>query len=178
MSSPMAEVIARVRKEMQDRLREIEAELRSVEGLIAEKARLERALAAPPFAPEGAAAPRRPRGPRAAAPRRPRAPRGANREAVYAALRTMPGASVAEIAAAAGIGRTQVHGVLRAGVKRGELVAGRLPGGQQGYRIHEPGETAFPPASEPAPEIRAAATEVPQPAGPPRPPVQRIARPV
>jgi hypothetical protein len=38
------------RKEMQDRLREIESELAPVEALIAERARLEHALATPPFA--------------------------------------------------------------------------------------------------------------------------------
>ena len=43
-------MIARVRKEMQDRLHEIESELASVEALIAEKARLEHVLATPPFA--------------------------------------------------------------------------------------------------------------------------------
>jgi len=48
----MAEVIARVRKEMEERLRQLEAELASVEPLIAERARLERALATPPFAAE------------------------------------------------------------------------------------------------------------------------------
>ena len=46
----MAEVIARVRKEMQDRLNEIQRELASVEPLIAERARLEQVLATPPFA--------------------------------------------------------------------------------------------------------------------------------
>ena len=43
-------MIARVRKEMQDRLKEIESELASVEALIAERARLEQVLATPPFA--------------------------------------------------------------------------------------------------------------------------------
>jgi hypothetical protein len=59
----MAEVIARVRREMQDRLKTIDSELASVESLIAEKARLERALATPPFAVDR---PARKRGKRAA----------------------------------------------------------------------------------------------------------------
>lgn len=42
-------MIARLRKEMQDRLQAIEAELADVEPLIAEKARIEHALATSPF---------------------------------------------------------------------------------------------------------------------------------
>ena len=145
----MAEVIARVRKEMQDRLREIEAELAAVEALVAEKARLERALAAPPFA--DAAPARKPR----RAPR-PRAPRGANRDAVYAALETMPGASVGELAAASGVGRPQVYALLRKGVEEGRVRTDELAGGQTGYRIAAQPETAFPapapPVAEPEPE--------------------------
>lgn len=71
----MAEVIARVRREMQDRLKAIESELAAVESLIAEKARLERALATPPFAvdrparkPVKRAAPATDRTPHAPAP--------------------------------------------------------------------------------------------------------------
>ena len=46
----MAEVIARVRKELQERLEELEAELANVEALTAERAQIQRALATPPFA--------------------------------------------------------------------------------------------------------------------------------
>jgi hypothetical protein len=46
----MADVIARMRSEMEERLKAIEAELASAEALIAEKARLEHALATPVFA--------------------------------------------------------------------------------------------------------------------------------
>jgi len=46
----VADVLARVHREMQERLREIEAELAGVEPLIAEKAQIEHALSAPPFA--------------------------------------------------------------------------------------------------------------------------------
>jgi hypothetical protein len=141
----MAEVIARVRKEMKDRLREIEAELTAVEALIAEKARLERALAAPPFAD---AAPARKPGRARRAPR-PRAPRGANRAAVYAALETMPGASVGELAAASGVGRPQVYALLRKGIEEGRVKTDELAGGQTGYRIVRQPETAFP---SPAPD--------------------------
>jgi hypothetical protein len=136
----MAEVIARVRKEMQDRLREIEAELAAVEELVAEKARLERALAAPPFA--DAAPARKARSARRSP--RPRAPRGANRAAVHAALETMPGASVGELAAASGVGRPQVYALLRKGIEEGRVRTDELAGGQTGYRIATQPETAFP----------------------------------
>jgi hypothetical protein len=156
----MAEVIARVRKEMKDRLREIEAELAAVEALVAEKARLERALAAPPFADADAAPARKPR--RAT---QPRAPRGANRAAVYAALETMPGASVGELAAASGVGRPQVYALLRKGVEEGRVKTDELAGGQTGYRIAAQPETAFPtpepPADEPEPEPVVAEAEPP-----------------
>lgn len=156
----MAEMIARVRKEMQDRLQEIESELSAVEALIAEKARLERALATPPFADaapaKAAAAP-----PKRRRPARARAPRGANRAAVRAALETMPGATVAEISAASGVGRAQAYALLRAGVERGELTLVELAAGQMGYRIASKPETAFPEpveeiAEEPVSLVRAA----------------------
>jgi len=140
-------MIARVRKEMQDRLHEIESELASVEALIAEKARLEHVLATPPFADatlaKAAAAPAKRR-----KPDRARAPRGANRAAVRAALETMPGATVAEVSSASGVGRAQVYALLRAGVEKGELTQVELAAGQMGYRIASRPETAFP-APEP-----------------------------
>jgi hypothetical protein len=144
----MAEVIARVRKEIKDRLREIEAELAAVEALVAEKARLERALAAPPFADPAVV--RRARSARR--PTRPRAPRGANRAAVYAALETMPGASVGELAAAARVGRAQVYALLRRGIGEGQVQTVELAGGQTGYRIDAQPETAFPPPAPTADE--------------------------
>jgi sugar-specific transcriptional regulator TrmB len=149
----MPEMIARVRKEMQERLREIESELASVEALISEKARLERALATPPFAVEppaqAAASAKRRR------PARPRAPRGANQAAVRTALETMPGATVAEVAAASGVGRAQVYALLRAGVEKGEFKQVELAAGQLGYRIAVEPETAFP-EPEPVSLTRAA----------------------
>jgi sugar-specific transcriptional regulator TrmB len=138
----MAEVIAKVRKEMKDRLREIEAELAAVEALVAEMARLERALAAPPFADAAPARKRR--------ATRPRAPRGANRAAVYAALETMPGASVGELAAASGVARPQVYALLRKGIEEGRVKTDELAGGQTGYRIAAQPETAFPAPAPPA----------------------------
>ena len=141
-------MIARVRKEMQERLREIESELASVEALIAEKTRLERALATPPFAAAEPVKEQRP-----AKRRKPgsskRAPRGANRAAVRAALETMPGATVAEISAASGVGGAQAYALLRAGVEKGELKLVQRAAGQMGYRVAVEPATAFP---EPEPE--------------------------
>jgi hypothetical protein len=142
----MAEVIARVRKEMEDRLREIEAELADVEALIAERAQIQHALAAPPFAPSAAAPPRTSAA--KAKPKRARAPRGANRAAVLEAVERMPGASVAELASAAKIGRPQASAVLRALVAAGEVATVELAGGQTGYRVSAEPETAFPKPQE------------------------------
>ena len=154
-------MIARVRKEMQDRLKEIESELSAVEALIAERARLEQALATPPFADAEAGEGRRHAGQAAAGRPAPARPAGANRAAVRAALETMPGATVAEISAASGVGRAQAYALLRAGVERGELRLVELAAGQMGYRIASKPETAFPepePLEEPVSLVRAAAS--------------------
>jgi hypothetical protein len=45
----MTEVLDRVRKDLQERLEQVEAELAHVEPLIAERAELQRVLATPPF---------------------------------------------------------------------------------------------------------------------------------
>ena len=139
----MAEMIARVRKEMQDRLKEIESELASVEALIAEKARLEHALATPPFAdaePAKAAAapakrrkPARARAPRGREPRR--GPRRAGDDARRHRRRDL------------GRVRRRPRPGLRAaarGVEKGELTLVELAAGQMGYRIASKPETAFP----------------------------------
>ena len=56
----------------------------------------------------------------------------------------MPGATVAEVSSASGVGRAQVYALLRAGVERGELTQVELAAGQMGYRIASKPETAFP----------------------------------
>jgi len=45
----MTEVLERVRKDLKERLEQLEAELAHVEPLIAERAELQRVLATPPF---------------------------------------------------------------------------------------------------------------------------------
>jgi hypothetical protein len=141
----MADVFTRVQRELQDRLRRVEAELAATDGLRAEKAQIEHALALPPFVDaeparaRTSARPSRPRAPKV------RAPRGANRAAVVAAVERMPGATAGEIAAAARVGRAQVYALLRAGVERGALRVVELAGGQNGYQVARPVESAFPP---------------------------------
>ena len=152
-------MIARVRKEMQDRLKEIESELASVEALIAEKARLEHVLATPPFAAAEPVEGRRAPAEAAQARPCPRAPRGANRAAVRAALETMPGATVAEISAASGVGRAQAYALLRAGVEKGELKLVELAAGQMGYRVASEPATAFPTPEADPPEDEAPTPE-------------------
>lgn len=141
----MAEMIARLRADIENRLREIEREIAALEPLAAEKAKLEHVLATPPFAVE---APPVKRTRAKAAPKR--APRGANKAAVYDAVRNMPGASPGEIAAASSVGKPQVFNVLRTGVAKAELATVDLGGGRKGYRINEQPETAFP-VREPEP---------------------------
>lgn len=151
----MAGTIARLRMDIEKRLREIEGELAALEPLAAEKARLEHVLATPPFAAETPA--KRTRVKSAAK----RAPRGANKAAVYEAVRNMPGASPGEIASASKVSKPQAANVLRAGVANADLTTVDLGGGRRGYRINARPETAFP-----APE----AAEPPEPDGdaPPR----------
>jgi hypothetical protein len=155
----MADVFARVQRELQDRLAQVEAELATAEGLRTEKARIEHALAVPPFATGAPAAPARTarRASRSRTPK-PRAPRGANRAAVYTALDRMPGASAGEIAAAARVGSAQVYALLRAGVEQGELKAVELGGGHTGYQSARPVETAFPSAAAAGTDSAPAAT--------------------
>ena len=145
----MAEMIARLRADIENRLREVERELSALEPLAAEKAKLEHVLASPPFADERPAR----RKPAKAAAKR--APRGANKAAVYEAVRNMPGASPGEIAAAAKVAKPQVFNVLRAGVEKAELAPVDLGGGRKGYRINEQPETAFPAPAAPEPEAAA-----------------------
>jgi len=152
----MAEMIAQLRADIENRLREVERELAALEPLAAEKAKLEHVLASPPFSVE---APVKRARAESAAKRRPR---GANKAAVFDAVRNMPGASSGEIAAAAKVGKPQVHALLRTAVADGELATVDLGGGRKGYRINEQPETAFPapkPAEPVAPEPEPAAAE-------------------
>jgi hypothetical protein len=134
----MSDVIADLRRQMQERLKEIEKELKGVDGLVREREQIEAALAQPPFAtgrPAAAATPRR-------APvrrnTRPRAPRGANREAVLNAVGERPGVTAATIADITKISKAVTYNTLAKLVEQGKLEKTELPGGQTGYKAAAP----------------------------------------
>jgi CRP-like cAMP-binding protein len=142
----VSDVIADLRRQMQDRLKEIERQLAGMESLAREREQLEAALAQPPFASAPArAAARRPAAKRSAPRRaaRPRAPRGANRQAVLAAVSERPGVTAATIADVTKISKAVTYNTLAKLVAQGELEKTELPGGQTGYK------TATPAASTP-----------------------------
>jgi predicted DNA-binding transcriptional regulator len=129
----VSDVIADLRRQMQDRLKEIERQLKDLDGLVREREQIEAALAQPPFAAEHRiAAPAR----RAPARRsnRPRAPRGANREAVLTAVGERPGVTAATIADVTKISKAVTYNTLAKLVEQGRLEKTELPGGQTGYK--------------------------------------------
>jgi hypothetical protein len=129
----VSDVIADLRRQMQDRLKEIERQLKDLDGLVREREQIEAALAQPPFAAERrTAAPAR----RAPARRsnRPRAPRGANREAVLTAVGERPGVTAATIADVTKISKAVTYNTLAKLVEQGRLEKTELPGGQTGYK--------------------------------------------
>jgi hypothetical protein len=78
-----------------------------------------------------------------------RAAPGANRDAVFSAVRQRPGASVAELAAACGLAKNAVYVVLRRLIEQGDVQKRELPSGRIGYAFREKVET---PESRPAPQ--------------------------
>jgi hypothetical protein len=132
----MSDVIADLRRQMQERLNVIERELKDVEGLVREREQIEAALARAPFAAERPAA-ERPAAKRPAAKRassRPRAPRGANREAVLSAVGERPGVTAATVADVTKISKPVTYNTLAKLVAQGKLEKTELPGGQTGYK--------------------------------------------
>jgi hypothetical protein len=128
----VSDVIADLRRQMQDRLKEIDGELKSVEALVREQQQIEAALAQPPFATGRAdSAPRRAPARRST---RPRAPRGANREAVLNAVSERPGVTAATIADVTKISKAVTYNTLAKLVEQGRLEKTELPGGQTGYK--------------------------------------------
>src|SRR5215475_4550015 len=100
----MTDVIAELRRDMRQRLAQIERELAGLEDLVRERDQLKAALAKAPFAeveeakaPAPAAAPRR-RAKASASRSRPRAKRGANLEAVLQAVDQRPGVTAQTVA--------------------------------------------------------------------------------
>ena len=129
----MKDLVGEVREQLQRRLREIDAELRSVQGLIDEKARIERALSAEPFAQPA----RRRSSParRAAAPRRRRARSGDTKERFVTFVRERPGVSVAEVAKGIDVAPAYGHNLASRLVKDGAIERVELPSGGKGLRV-------------------------------------------
>ena len=108
----MADLVARIQRDIESRLKELRP-------LLEEKEQLEAVLAALTDSPNGTAAPA-PRASRATATassrrapyaggKRQRAPRGANREAILSVVRERPGVSASEVADITDIAKPTVH---------------------------------------------------------------------
>lgn len=138
----MSDVIAGLRRDLEQRLKDIERELAEHEPLVRERDQIEAALALPPFA---GTAPARPatakRAPAARKPAAQRAPRGANREALLEAVDQRPGASATELASVTKISRAVTYNTLAKLVEQGKVAKTDLPGGQTGYKPAAPAES-------------------------------------
>jgi predicted Rossmann fold nucleotide-binding protein DprA/Smf involved in DNA uptake len=132
----LSDVIADLRNQMRQRLKDIDRELAGFEELVRERDQIEAALAQPPFAEIRAAAPAR--RPAARKTTRPRAPRGANREAVLTAVGERPGVTAATIADVTKISRAVTYNTLAKLVEQGKIEKTELPGGQTGYKAPTP----------------------------------------
>src|SRR4051812_46017841 len=156
----MSEFLREVQGEIRERLRalhpavaeyeRLEAGLAALDGVRAPASRVTgatppRAASAP--APESSAASRRTSSRRRSATR---APRGANRAAVLRALGERPGVGVSELAAATGVKKPVLHGLLARLVEQGEVVKEALPGGARGYALPREGAPAGTAAGTPA----------------------------
>ncbi len=133
----MSDVIGDLRRQMQQRLKEIERELDGVQALLREQEQIRAALAQPPFSDHRPAARRSP-----ARRGRKRAPRGANREAILSTVSERPGVSAAEIADVTKISRAVTYNTLAKLVQQGLIVKTELPSGQSGYRAAADAPTA------------------------------------
>ena len=129
----MADYIADLRRQMHERLRQIDNELRSVQGLLDEKARIERALEHEPFAQ-----PRRARASSNSSGRPRRARRGDTRQRYVAFVEQRPGVSVAEVARGIEIPSTYAHNLATRLTKEGVLERFELPSGSKGLRVAQP----------------------------------------
>jgi sugar-specific transcriptional regulator TrmB len=130
----MSDVIGDLRRDLEQRLKEVERQLDALQPLVAEREQLQAALARPPFA-----APTRPATKGTSARKsRTRAPRGANREAILSVVGERPGVSAAEIADVTKISRAVTYNTLAKLVEQGRLAKTELPGGQTGYRPAAP----------------------------------------
>jgi sugar-specific transcriptional regulator TrmB len=132
----LSDFIGDLRRDLEQRLREVERELANVDPLLRERDRLRSALATPPFATTATAAATvaSPRvATKSARKSKPRAPRGANREAIVRVVGERPGVSAAEISDVTKISRAVTYNTLAKLIEQGKIAKSELPGGQTGY---------------------------------------------
>lgn len=151
----------RVRRELQQRLEDIEKELAGFEGLRKERDRIRRAVAL--LDDVASSEPAKRSGARNRAARRPAAPRGANRQRALAAIGEHPGITLGELATLTGIGRTTLAALARRLETDGSIVRFELPGGQRGLRLPNDGAEADQSPPGP-PDADVPAADSPQPA--------------
>jgi sugar-specific transcriptional regulator TrmB len=134
----VSDVIADLRRDLEQRLKEVDRQLEAYEPLLRERAQLQEALTTPPFA----ASPRP--ATKGTSPRksRTRAPRGANREAILSVVGERPGVSATEISEVTKISRAVTYNTLAKLVEQGRIAKTELPGGQTGYKPAEPAESS------------------------------------
>jgi sugar-specific transcriptional regulator TrmB len=126
----VSDFIGDLRRDLEQRLKEVERELANVDPLLRERDRLRAALATEPFAGPARSATK------GTSPRkqRTRAPRGANREAILTVAGERPGVTAAEIADVTKISRAVTYNTLAKLIEQGKLEKTELPGGQTGYK--------------------------------------------
>jgi sugar-specific transcriptional regulator TrmB len=135
----VSNVIADLRRDLEQRLKEVDRQLEAYEPLLRERAQLQEALDTPPFAGGRPAAATKGTSPRKS---RTRAPRGANREAILSVVGERPGVSATEIAEVTKISRAVTYNTLAKLVEQGRIAKTELPGGQTGYKPAEPDESS------------------------------------
>lgn len=131
----MSDVIAGLRRDLEQRLKDIERELAGHEPLLIEREQIQAALASPPFAADAPSRPAAKRAPAAAKAPAKRAPRGANREAILKVVGERPGVTASEISDVTKIARAVTYNTLAKLVENGQLEKTELPGGQTGYKV-------------------------------------------
>jgi predicted HTH transcriptional regulator len=127
----VSDFIGDLRRDLENRLKEVDRELAGVEPLMRERERLQAALALPPFASANRPVAVKEPSPRKA---RSRAPRGANRDAILGVVAERPGTTAAEIADVTKISRAVTYNTLAKLIEQGQLEKTELPGGQTGYK--------------------------------------------
>jgi sugar-specific transcriptional regulator TrmB len=130
----VSDVIAGLRRDLEQRLNDIERELAGLEPLLSEREMIRAALARPPFAAAARPATKGTSSRKA----RTRAPRGANREAILSVVGDRPGVSAAEISDVTKISRAVTYNTVAKLVEQGKLEKTQLPGGQTGYKAAAP----------------------------------------